>query len=81
MANSVLSCFGTRNHFLHYRKPTSTFQRRRMPIFLKNISFVSLSRFINHLYHVREVCVPVPATAICVVASPLFISANISKPI
>ena len=44
------------------------------------MSFVSLSISINCLF-VREVCVPVPVTVICVVSSPLFILANISKPI
>ena len=34
-----------------------------------------------HCLHVREVSLPVPIAAICVVRSPLFISANISKPI
>ena len=38
------------NHFIHCRKPTFTFQRRKSSIFLKNKSFVSLSIFINHLY-------------------------------
>ena len=31
--------------------------------------------------HVYKVSVPVPVTTICVVSSPVFISANISKPI
>ena len=34
-----------------------------------------------HCLHVREVSVPVPVTAICVISSPLLISANISKPV
>ena len=34
-----------------------------------------------HCLHVCEVSVPVPATAICVISSPLLISANISKPV
>ena len=34
-----------------------------------------------HSLHVREVSVPVPVTVICVVSSPLLISANISKPV
>ena len=34
-----------------------------------------------HYFHVREVSVPVPVTAICVISSPLLISANISKPV
>ena len=34
-----------------------------------------------HCLHVREVSVPVPVTAICVISPPLLISANISKPV
>ena len=34
-----------------------------------------------HCLHVREVSVPVPVTAICVISFPLLISANISKPV
>ena len=34
-----------------------------------------------HCLHVREVSVPVPVTAICVISSPLLISANIIKPV
>ena len=34
-----------------------------------------------HCLHVREVSVPVPVTAICVISSPLLFSANISKPV
>ena len=34
-----------------------------------------------HCLHVREVSVPVPVTAICVISSPLLISANISEPV
>ena len=34
-----------------------------------------------HCLHVREVSVPVPVTAICIISSPLLISANISKPV
>ena len=34
-----------------------------------------------HFLHIREVSVPVPVTAICVISSPLLISANISKPV
>ena len=37
------------SHFLHCREPKSTFQPRKSSIFLKNISFVNLSIFINHL--------------------------------
>ena len=31
--------------------------------------------------HVREVSPPLPATAICVISSPLLTSVNISKPV
>ena len=34
-----------------------------------------------HCLHVCEVSVPVPVTTICVISSPLLISANISKPV
>ena len=34
-----------------------------------------------HCLHVREVSVPKPVTAICVISSPFLISANISKPV
>ena len=56
----------------------------------KNVPHIKKHKFCNPNYihksfvqclHVRKVSVPVPVTAICVVSSPLFISANISKPI
>ena len=34
-----------------------------------------------HCLHVREVSVPVPVTAICVISPPLHISVNISQPV
>ena len=34
-----------------------------------------------HCLHVREISVPAPVTAICVINSPVLISSNISKPV
>ena len=71
------------NHFLHCWKPTSTFQPRKSSIFFKN-KFCKpkyIHKSFVHCFHVREVSVPVPVTAICFISSPLLISANISKPV
>ena len=40
-----------------------------------------IHKWFVHWSHFLEVSVPVPATAICVVSSPLLISANINKPV
>ena len=70
------------SRFLHCREPTSTFQPRKSSIFLKNISKPKyIHKSFVHCLHVREVSVPVPVTAICVISSPFLISANRSKPV
>ena len=79
--NCVSLCNISRNHFYHYRNPTSTFQPRKTCIMIMNI-LISLSIFINHFYTVymfmKFLCLYLLCHLHC---SPLFTSAIISSQI
>ena len=94
LSNFISSCNASKSTSFYLRKIDNSFpplSRTNIHIPTKEIVHLFkkhkfckpkyIHKSFVHCLHVREVSVPVPVTAICVISPPLLISANISKPV
>ena len=94
LSNFILSCNTSKSTSFDPRKIDKSFpplSRTKIHIPTKEIVHLFkkhkfckpkyIHKSFVHCLHVCEVSVPVPVTTICVISSPLLISANISKPV